>query len=708
MINVTRARPLIGLLVACACPAACEGPEPAAPPGAGVGATGGALDAELHWACVPDATTCDRVLEPNGTGYLAFDGTGLAPGSRICLKAGQYGELVFKNLLGTASAPIEVTNCGGRAVIGSSGGTLAFSNSKHFRAVGTGSTDPAAKYGIKIDGSLAAGQGVSVAGGSTNFEIAWLEVDRADFAGVMAKSDPDCARKYTRENFVQLDTHIHHNYIHDTRRGEGFYIGYFTHNAVTKTCDGQQVTLLPHELKGVRIHDNLVERAASDGLQLGCAVADVDVYRNVIDGYGMDPFQQYQNNGVQIGGASTGRWHDNVIRNGGGGNAFIVFGPAVWVYNNVLENTGGIYFHNEIPAGAEVAVLNNTFVRTTRRGFERGALVSNPSRIKIHNNIMVHDSTVAPIPSGSGFTASNNLFTTDEAVPKFVNSAGGDFHLRADSPARDAGANMGAYLTTDFEGDSRADGAFDIGADEYGGGGGGGGAAFSQNFSSSTSVAAYVNAAAPSSGQFNDIGAEINGGAWSIAGGRLRLVREGIGSADSGAGFERWTDLAAPPPAALAVRFDVGVSDWTISAYQNNALCLAVGNFAGHIDYSSAGASYQVFNLLCVDGKGPGAFAFETAGLSSANYAADGTMYRVSYFLNGSSATLGYRGPDGSMRSLGPGRVAVWVGTSLQIDGALASNGSGSALTDFRMYWGAANNGTWELDNFVIDTSLPQ
>lgn len=406
----------------------------------------------------------------------------------------------------------------------------------------------------------------------------------------MAKSDPDCGHKYTRENFTQYNTHLHHNCVHDTRRGEGFYIGYFKYGAATKLCNGEPVALLPHELRGVHIHDNIVERAASDGLQLGCAVEDVEVHGNLIDGYALAPFQPYQNNGRQIGDATTGRWHDNVIRNGvGGGNAFIVGGPNVKLYHNVFENTGGIYFHNGISAGSEVVAVNNTFVRTTQRGFERGLQNADPSKIKIYNDIMVHDSTVEPIPSWSGFTASNNLFTTDEAAPRFVNSAAGDFRLRADAPARDAGADLSAY-----------------------------------------------------------------------------------------------------------------------SPFQNNAFCLAVGNFAGHMDYSSAGVVDRNFNLLCVDGKGSGAFAFEAGGVSSANYAADGTLHSVSYFLNGSSATLGYRGPDGNVRSLGPGRVAVWVGTPLQIDGVLASKGSGSALTDFRMFWGSPDTGTWELDNLVVQTTLPQ
>src|SRR5687767_13843506 len=110
--------------------------------------------------------------------------------------------------------------------------------------VGTGSTDPAALYGIKVDGAQT--QGVAIAGGSTDFDVAWIEVTRAGFAGIMAKSDSDCARLHTWDSFTQRNTRLHHNYIHHTNTGEAFYVGYFKGGPVTKDCDGQQVTLYPH------------------------------------------------------------------------------------------------------------------------------------------------------------------------------------------------------------------------------------------------------------------------------------------------------------------------------------------------------------------------------------------------------------------------------------------------------------------------------
>ena len=49
----------------------------------------------------------------------------------------------------------------------------------------------------------------------------------------------------------------------------------------------------------------------------------------------------------------------------------------------------------------------------------------------------------------------------------FVNPAGGDYHLRAGSPAIDRGTSTGA-AATDYEGHARPQGAgYDIGHDEF-------------------------------------------------------------------------------------------------------------------------------------------------------------------------------------------------------------------------------------------------
>ena len=69
------------------------------------------------------------------------------------------------------------------------------------------------------------------------------------------------------------------------------------------------------------------------------------------------------------------------------------------------------------------------------------------------------------IVSQTGFAGVNGNINAD---PKFVDPVNGDFHLRAGSPAIDAGTSKGAPAT-DFAGRARSDGHIDIGAYEFAG-----------------------------------------------------------------------------------------------------------------------------------------------------------------------------------------------------------------------------------------------
>jgi len=654
----------------------------------------------------PTLLGCTHTLASGGFAKLDGNQTPVSPGSTICLTAGHMTGLRLENIHGTAANPIVVINSGGQVVIGAlpGGASNGFtvSGSSHIKIAGTG--EAGFPYGIKLDGTQASA--LVLAGLSTDIEVEFVEVTNAGFAGIMAKTDPRCDGSANRGNFTQYNTVIHDNYIHDVD-GEGLYIGnsFYAGWDDNPSCLG--TVLYPHELVGVRIYRNRIENTGADGLQVGCAVQDVEVHHNTVEGYGQDPFASHQDNGIQIGAGTTGRWYDNKVHRGPG-NALIIIGLGnISVFNNELVDTQGIYIHKDASPGAEVAIQNNTFIGTKVRGISTPNQVA---RIKVHNNIMATLPGVVPIRrenSGVVLTDSNNLFDTMDNLGRFgfVDAAGGDYHLTASSPARNAGLDASAYFTFDFDDQPRSDGTFDIGADEHSSSGG---LVFSQDFASSSNVGGYVDASQPGTSKFNHIGGDVAGGTWSINAGRLQLVRTGSTvDADNDAGLTRSTDFAGPP-SVLHVSFELGASGWTASPYQSNAFCLDLGNFTSTFDYGGAGPAGNVFNALCVTGKGPGKFAWVTGGVQSTSLDADGTLYRVSYFLNKSGASTTYRGPDGSTKTLQANGVSVWVGTALLLNDVAASNGSTSALTDLRLRWGSPDNATWQLDSFVIRNALPQ
>jgi poly(3-hydroxybutyrate) depolymerase len=231
-------------------------------------------------------------------------------------------------------------------------------------------------------------------------------------------------------------------------------------------------------------------------------------------------------------------------------------------------------------------------------------------------------------------------------------------------------------------------------------------AVFQQDFQSSTSVSAYYNATTPNNGQFNDISKEATGGTWSINGGRLQIVRTGSGTTDNDAGITRHTDFPSSPT-LLHVTFDVGVSNWTNSPYQSNAMIFSIGNITGVSDYGNGDISANTFQSLSVNGDGPGQFTVAAAGTESASLPADGSLHSIALFLNKTTAAASYRAPDGTVNTVAAGSFALWVDGALVVSTS-ANNGSSSSLTDLRLRFSSADNGTWSLDNFVIRSSFPQ
>jgi hypothetical protein len=421
-------------------------------------------------------TTCGCTYTvPVSTNTITVDGKtlGIKPGAVICLKGGAtYKNIVFKNLRGTAIAPITIRNCGGTATLNATGTYFGIKTqlSSYIRITGgTGST-----YGIKVNGGQ---HSVTLEYLTTNVEVDHIEVANSGFSGIMAKTDPSCDNATIRGNFVMRDVILHDNYVHDTA-GEGFYVGHsFWEKGVTLSC-GQRY---PHAIEGVKIYNNIVKNSGWEAIQVGSAPTGADVYNNRIENYGTKN-KLYQNHGVQFSEGAPGKFYGNFIK-GGKGNGLIIMGNAEnFIHDNVIVNAGmdGIFIEDRT-TGAGFKVINNTIINPGDNGirlYSDLVLMNN-----VYNNIVVNpgaysrytyprsgnDAYVYLLNKTMKVQMLNNHFTRDINSVKFVNAAADNFALTSASPVVNKGTNIAAFsILLDYALKPRLNGtAYDIGAYEF-------------------------------------------------------------------------------------------------------------------------------------------------------------------------------------------------------------------------------------------------
>jgi hypothetical protein len=415
-------------------------------------------------------STCTYVV-PETAGIVDGAALGLKPGDVICLSAAlKYTHSInFKNIVGTASKPIIVTNCGGNVNLTVVGRpyNVKFSYSKYFRFTGG---EESKSYGIKISGSISSG--LVMGDLSTNFEVDHIEVFNTGFAGFMAKTDPTCDDATIRENFLMKDISFHDNYAHDTG-GEGFYIGHSSYGGYQTDSCGIRY---PHLIENAKIYKNIIKNSGWDGLQLSCATKGAEIYGNTIQNYATKK-KADQNCGIVIGGGTGGVCYGNYI-NTGSGPGITAFGLADnLIHDNIIIKPGamGIFCDERTDPGAGFKIINNTIVSPKTEGLRIYA-EKVPSNLVI-NNIIINAGSYSTYGSGSyimklnsvTLVASNNYTTQNIADLKFENAAVYNYRLTAGSPVVDKGFNIAAYLILkDFYSANRLRGvAFDIGASEY-------------------------------------------------------------------------------------------------------------------------------------------------------------------------------------------------------------------------------------------------
>lgn len=335
-----------------------------------------------------------------GLRYVDISVMQVQPGDTLLIEAGIRRSLKIANLKGDSLNYIVVKNYGGDVIIKNDDFHygFSFSNCSFFRVTGSYKNEEGI-YGIKILGTGTGASGLSFDNLSTNYEADHIEIANTGFSGIFAFSQPTIDLSANRGHFVQRNTIIRDNYIHDTG-GEGMYIGHSFYNGYQLTSDNQTYILYPHEIIGLKVYNNILKNTGYDGLQICCAVEDAEVFNNSIYNYGTLN-QAMQHSGIQIGAGSKLRCYNNTILDGSGTGIMMLGFGGSYIYNNLIVNAGKDFFPND-PTIREYGIfvddrctlpntsfyiLNNTIIKPKSDGIRFYSTISRKNLIA--NNLII-------------------------------------------------------------------------------------------------------------------------------------------------------------------------------------------------------------------------------------------------------------------------------------------------------------------------------
>ncbi len=240
------------------------------------------------------------------------------------------------------------------------------------------------------------------------------------------------------------------------------------------------------------IVSNTLHAIGGDGIRTDSSNTDVMIRDNIlttVQGDGIEAQgKRITLTGNRVTGAvdnalkadNVGAWlvvEANIVLDSGTGLA-VRSAPVFTLANNLLA--GNTTSALEVGAAGGAQTGHGFIAHNTLAGSGTGVMVWTPFSVTLVNDIVVSSSVGISVSANALPTATLNVDRTllwgntiDPITgtnvlvqdPRFVNPIALDYHLQADSPAVNAGANAG--VPVDWEGDARPQGtASDLGADE--------------------------------------------------------------------------------------------------------------------------------------------------------------------------------------------------------------------------------------------------
>jgi hypothetical protein len=399
---------------------------------------------------------------------IEFDGNNynIQPGDIIEVQSCTKQYLRFKNIEGDIYNPIRIVNVGGKVVINSNHHFgLVLDNCKYVRFEGNG--DIMHQYGFEVSGMN--GNGFGIGQGSTDIEVAYVEIHDVLYVGLMAKTDPypdaNCNFEYTRDKFTMYNVNIHNLRIYNCGT-EGMYIGSskYTGHPFGDPCN---TTVLPHVIEGIRVYNNTIFNTGWDGIQVSSATKNCNIYNNNILNDSQEGAET-QMSGILLGGGSKCDCFNNRIFDGKG-SGIEVFGLGDFmIYNNLIVNPGQTYYPNDMTKAkygiyckdiesttipnSSIHFFNNTIINPKSEGIHyRNNLTTNNQVI---NNCIINPGSYGTIgeqayvkaePANIVMNLEKNYFSLDIEGARFDDPENGNYDLALYSPLINAGKDLSAY-----------------------------------------------------------------------------------------------------------------------------------------------------------------------------------------------------------------------------------------------------------------------
>ena len=257
------------------------------------------------------------------------------------------------------------------------------------------------------------GVGVDIYGRSSNIEVEGVYIHGKSYGFTSKNETADIGCDTALSSYEITNLNLHDNIVTNNAI-TGFYLGSTDPNTTDpwrySICNGDTVRPHPSFLRGIRVHDNIVDSLGRNGILLSGAKGKNKIYNNRVKHIGYN-YQGYNSwaTGIITGAYTSSEIYGNVVKNTLT-DGITSFGSGnVWIHDNLIDSSGildsaGGYVTSAIASSIWIDTRNNTPIDSVRFKVN-----DNRAGFATYHNLFVYDShnTISKVSDSN--TVCNNL-----------------------------------------------------------------------------------------------------------------------------------------------------------------------------------------------------------------------------------------------------------------------------------------------------------